>query len=242
MADGRHVDQAEALRLLRRRLPGLGAGRAELLGVGWDNTAYLVDGTWLVRFPRRQEGADLTDRELLVLPRLAPLLPLLVPAPEHVGPLDDGEDRTDGYPWRFTVARAVPGVEWWRDPPGPGDEVAAARRLGAALGVLHSPEVGDHLADAVARLPVDPNRRPSPPSGSGAPGPPTPGSRQRGCWGPAWRRLRWRPSPGRPAPRRGRPPSWSTATCTCATSSSPPGCRPGSSTGATSARRRPRST
>ena len=116
-----------------------------------------------MRFPRRQEGADLTDRELLVLPRLAPLLPLLVPAPEHVGPLDDGEDRTDGYPWRFTGgARGARGRVVARPARARRTRSPRRERLGAALGVLHSPEVGDHLADAVARLPVDPNRRTEP--------------------------------------------------------------------------------
>lgn len=153
---GRHVDEAEALRLVRARLPDLGACRAELLGVGWDNTAHLVDGTWLVRFPRRQQGADLTDRELSVLPRLAGLLPLAVPAPVLVG------EAGDGFPWRFTVARAVPGVEWWQDPPGPGSAAPAAERLAAALAVLHSPATADRMADALERLPVDPNRRTEP--------------------------------------------------------------------------------
>lgn len=164
---GRDVDPSEALRLLRRRLPGLGAVSVELLGVGWDNTAYLVDGTWLARFPRRQQGADLTDRELLVLPRLADLLSLAVPAPVLVGDPDPGSDQgagpdTDGFPWRVTVARAVPGVEWWRDPPAGEAAVAAAGRVAGALAVLHSATVQELFGDALEGLPVDPNRRSEP--------------------------------------------------------------------------------
>lgn len=151
---GRHVDEAEALRLVADRFPHLRPRRARLLGVGWDNTAHVVDDVWLFRFPRRRQGADLTARELLVLPRLAPRLPLAVPAPELVGAA--GRD----FPWAFTGAPFVPGVEWWVDPPS--DRVAAAVALADALVVLHSTAVAGALADVLPRLPVDPNRRADP--------------------------------------------------------------------------------
>jgi len=48
--------------LIREQFPDLGARRVTVLATGWDNTAFLVEGQWLFRFPRR---------EIAVLPRLA---------------------------------------------------------------------------------------------------------------------------------------------------------------------------
>lgn len=153
---GRDVTGVEALDLVRDRFPDLAAQRVEHVGTGWDNTAFRVDGQWLFRFPRRQQGADLTDRELLVLPRVEPRLPLAVPTPVLLG--EPGED----FPWRFTGGRFVPGQEWWRAPPSAEQSLQAASTLAAALAVLHAPGTTAALPDVVAALPVDPNRRSEP--------------------------------------------------------------------------------
>ncbi|MFD9699800.1 aminoglycoside phosphotransferase family protein [Lentzea sp. NPDC059081] len=53
------------------------------LGEGWDSTAVLVDG-WVERRPRREEIGPQLLREAVVMPWLAPRLPLPVPVPEVV--------------------------------------------------------------------------------------------------------------------------------------------------------------
>ncbi|MFS8096694.1 phosphotransferase [Lentzea alba] len=51
------------------------------LGEGWDSTASLVDGRWVDRRPRRPEIGPQLIRESVVMPWLAPQLPLSVPVP-----------------------------------------------------------------------------------------------------------------------------------------------------------------
>jgi hypothetical protein len=47
------VDEALARRLLGEQFPELEPSELRLAGEGWDNTAWLVDGRFLFRFPRR---------------------------------------------------------------------------------------------------------------------------------------------------------------------------------------------
>jgi aminoglycoside phosphotransferase (APT) family kinase protein len=51
------------------------------LGEGWDSRAELVDGRWVDRRPRRPEIGPQLVRESVVMPWLAPRLPLPVPVP-----------------------------------------------------------------------------------------------------------------------------------------------------------------
>jgi aminoglycoside phosphotransferase (APT) family kinase protein len=106
----------------------------------------LVDERWVFRFPRREVVIPGLLREISVLPRLAPFLPLPIPVPAHVG-----EPSAD-YSWPFYGAPFLPG----RELAGAGlDEDGRAglgRPLGEFLGALHGAKLG-------ADLPVDPVRR-----------------------------------------------------------------------------------
>ena len=62
---------------------------------GWDYTIWLVDEDWAFRFPRREIAVPGVRIEIAVLPRIAPRLPLPVPAAELVG------EPTDEFPWPF---------------------------------------------------------------------------------------------------------------------------------------------
>ena len=57
--------------LIREQFPDLGARRVTVLATGWDNTAFLAEGQWLFRFPRREVAVPGVRREIAVLPRLA---------------------------------------------------------------------------------------------------------------------------------------------------------------------------
>lgn len=140
------VDETLAHALLGDQFPELELGTLRLLGEGWDNTAWLVDERWVFRFPRRTIALPLVDRELAVLPALAPQLPLPVPEPVFVG--KPGRS----YPWPFLGARLVPGLELVEAELDDGGRAALAQPLGAFLRALHGAEVE-------VELPLDPNRR-----------------------------------------------------------------------------------
>lgn len=111
------------------------------LASGWDCDAWLADESVIWRVPRRTVGAAALERELALLPVLAPHLPAPVPVPARV--------EAEGLPVlaRHTLV--------------PGEELAlrgaASPALGAALGrflaALHAPGV---LAATRALVPVDP--------------------------------------------------------------------------------------
>ncbi|HEX8907299.1 MAG TPA: phosphotransferase [Longimicrobiaceae bacterium] len=91
-----------ALELVRAQFPGLGR-TIEPFGYGWDNTAFLVDGDVVFRFPRRAVAVPLIELEARVLPRLAPRLPLPIPCPAWLG------EPTEHFPWPFAGYRLLPG-------------------------------------------------------------------------------------------------------------------------------------
>jgi len=103
----------------------------EPFGSGWDNTAYLVDGELVFRFPRRQIAVRLMECETRVLPRLAGRLPIPIPNPEWAG------EPTEAFPWPFSgyrrlVGRTVDSVDL-QD----AERRAMAAPLGAFLRALH---------------------------------------------------------------------------------------------------------
>jgi len=143
------VDEVLARQLVAAQFPPLPERSLEFLGEGWDYAAFLVDEALVFRFPRRQIGVPGTEREIATLPLLAPLLPVAIPNPVHVGrPSDD-------FPWPFYSARYIPGAE----PDGSlPDEVrsALARPLAQTLRALHARSTLAAVGDV---LPVDPMGR-----------------------------------------------------------------------------------
>jgi aminoglycoside phosphotransferase (APT) family kinase protein len=141
------VDEERARRLIRGQFPEVAADEVTLISEGWDYAVFRVDGEWAFRFPRREVVVPGTEREIAVLPELAALLPVGVPAPVFVGRAGDD------FPWPFYGARYLEGVE------ATGREVDPVA-LGAALRALHAPEtlaaVGDELsADPLGRVDMD---------------------------------------------------------------------------------------
>jgi len=136
-----HVDTALAKRLVSTQFPPLPERSLRLLSEGWDYAVYLVDETWVFRFPRREVVVPATVREIELLPRLA--LPVPVPRPVHIGKPDDG------FPWPFYGAPYLPGDEAL----GLDDEARRrlARPLARFMRALHSSDV--------ANLPIDPQQR-----------------------------------------------------------------------------------
>lgn len=150
----REVTPRQAAALVTCQFPELAGAHVSRFAAGWDHTVYRVTASgadWTFRFPRRQIALPGFAREIAVLPRLAPRLPLPAPAAELVG--RPGE----GYPWPFAGARFLPGRELAHA--GTADRTAVATSLGAFLRALHDPGVAAALG---AELPVDPMRRADP--------------------------------------------------------------------------------
>ncbi len=100
----------------------------------------------LVRMPRREAAAGLVAREQRWLPRLAPLLPLPVPVPPHLG--RPGPE----YPWPWTISSYLTGAV-----AGDAkllDMEQAARALGLFLARLHRPAPPDAPVNALRGVPL----------------------------------------------------------------------------------------
>ena len=143
------VDRELARLLIREQFDKLAVTELRLLGVGWDNTVYLVDDEWVFRFPRRAIAVDGIEREITVLLRLT-ALPLPIPTPQFVGA------RSAHYPWPFFGARYIAGAELSEAVVDDNQRDALGAPLGRFLRALHDPARLPALTDL---LPVDPNGR-----------------------------------------------------------------------------------
>lgn len=144
---------ARATELVEAAFPALAGRTVEAFAEGWDNTVVVVDGSWAFRFPRRAIAVAGVEREIELLPQLAPLLPLPVPVPELVGA------PSRAFRWPFFGARLLPGTELADAALSESDRVQLASALGAFLRVLHAPDVAARLGSG---LRVDPMRRADP--------------------------------------------------------------------------------
>lgn len=128
----RLVEEEEARELIAAQFPDLVPKRLEVLGVGWDNIAYLVDGEYVFRFPRRTMGAELMESECRVLPALAARLPLPIPEPRWIS------KPTESYPWTFAGYRRLAGRTACRAALDDEERARLAAPLGEFLRALHS--------------------------------------------------------------------------------------------------------
>ena len=135
--------------LLRDQFPVLARLPLSRFAEGWDNVLWRVGDELAFRFPRRAIAVPGVEREIALLPAIAPALPLAVPVPVHVG------RPSARYPWPFFGARFIPGIE-------PCEAALDGRRevMGAALGrflrALHEPALAGRQGGG---LPVDPMGR-----------------------------------------------------------------------------------
>lgn len=125
------VDAPLAAQLIATQFPELAPRRVEPFGEGFDNTAYLVDGEWVFRFPRRQIAVPTLQAELLGLPLIAGRLPLATPAPAFVGAPGDA------YGWPFLGYRLLPGRPACRARLDDTQRTALAEPLARFLRALH---------------------------------------------------------------------------------------------------------
>ncbi len=139
------VDERLAGQLIAAQFPALANAPVRFLAAGWDNTVFAVDEQWAFRFPRRAIAIPGVERELAVLPLLAPQLEVPIPAPTHIG------RPTDDFGWPWFGAPLLDG-----DEPGPQLSDAARATLAPQLGRLLRTL---HAASVTIELPHDPLER-----------------------------------------------------------------------------------
>jgi len=88
---------------------------------------YVLEGTLEYSI----DGRDPAKREMALLPRLAPLVPLPIPTPVFFG------RPSDGYRWPFFGAALIPGTETADAACSDADRCRLARPLAAFLRALH---------------------------------------------------------------------------------------------------------
>jgi aminoglycoside phosphotransferase (APT) family kinase protein len=146
------VDGDLAHRLIAGQFAAIEPAELRLLAEGWDTTVWLVDRRWVFRFPRRAVVIPGLEREMALLPRLAPLVPLPIPTPVFFG------RPADGYPWPFFGAALIPGRETADAACADSARRRLARPLAAFLRVLHGSDVAAAV-DPGGELPSDPMGR-----------------------------------------------------------------------------------
>jgi aminoglycoside phosphotransferase (APT) family kinase protein len=146
------VDE-QVVRLLLEQF-GLADAGLRKLAEGWDNSVWVVDERYAFRFPRRAVAIPGLEREIAVLPKLAPLLPLPVPGPAFIG------KPSDSYPWPFFGAELIPGVEAGVAELCDEERLEPALQLASFLRTLHAVELDEPL-------PLDPNGRADMPKRAG---------------------------------------------------------------------------
>jgi len=128
----RVISLPEVQRLLAARFPEFREALVEPYAEGWDNTAFLVNGSQVFRFPRRQVAVELLESECDVLPRLAPSLPWPIPVPRFTG-MDEGDPA-----WPFAGYERLPGTTADRAELDDPARARLAAPLGAFLRALHA--------------------------------------------------------------------------------------------------------
>jgi aminoglycoside phosphotransferase (APT) family kinase protein len=103
--DREDIDAGLARRLVNSQFPQwAGLPIRPVAHDGWDNRTFRLGDELSVRLPTGEWYAKQVEKEHRWLPRLAPELPLPIPAPVAQGA------PTDGYPFPWSVYRWLPGV------------------------------------------------------------------------------------------------------------------------------------
>ena len=128
--------------------------KVEPFGAGWDNVAFLADGSVVFRFPRRRIVTKLLEREIALLPQIAGALPLRISAPTYVGVA------TPQFPWTFAGYPVVEGTTVASLGLSDSERSRLAEPLGGFLRALHAIDPAPLVAlglppDEIGRLDAD---------------------------------------------------------------------------------------
>lgn len=98
------MDEQLVASLVQQRFTDIAATTVRRVGEGWDNEVFLVDDTWMFRFPRYAEQVPWLEREIELMPVVGGALGPLVPAFEKIG------EPSDAFPYPFVGYRRLDGV------------------------------------------------------------------------------------------------------------------------------------
>jgi aminoglycoside phosphotransferase (APT) family kinase protein len=141
------LDDAGVRALVGGQFPAVSLVGLAPFATGWDNALWVTGEGIAFRFPRRAIAVPGVEREIALLPLLAPRLPLPIPVPAWVGrPAGD-------YPWPFFGARLLAGAEI-PDAPLAGEREEFASTLAGFLRALHDPSLVRALGSGLERDPM----------------------------------------------------------------------------------------
>ena len=126
------LDEGRVRSLIGGQFPDVSLDGLAPLAAGWDNALWVTGEGIAFRFPRRAIAVPGVEREIALLPALAPRLPLPIPVPAWVGL------PAEGYRWPFFGARLLPGSEI-ADAPLEGARAPFGLTLAGFLRALHDP-------------------------------------------------------------------------------------------------------
>lgn len=130
---------------IMRALPPIAVDEISLLGSGVDSDAYLVNGAWVFRFPRREAASLGLAREIALLPQLAEYLPVEVPHFEYVGEQSESKLMFVGY----RLLAGEPLTPELFDTLSPESQERALETLAEFLDIVHAFPVKEALAAGV---------------------------------------------------------------------------------------------
>ncbi|TJY41544.1 aminoglycoside phosphotransferase family protein [Cohnella pontilimi] len=76
--------------MIKEQFPDLSIESIDSLGEGFRNYAVLVNGEWVFRFPKSQQGARELNKEIQLLPKLAGCLEVSIPEFVYIGRQSNG--------------------------------------------------------------------------------------------------------------------------------------------------------
>ncbi len=142
------ADRARSL--IEAQFPQLTPVAVVSFGAGWDNTAYLVNGAYVFRFPRRECAVKCFEAETRLLPVIAPLLPVPVPVPSYFG------QPSPHFAWPFAGYPLLAGRTACAADLDAERRERIAPALGHFLAALHSTSLADVARQHGAGLdPID---------------------------------------------------------------------------------------
>ncbi len=140
------ISLESALQLIQKTFPDIKAKSIEEFGVGWDNVAFLVDDTFVFRFPRRKCAIPLLQREHLALPILKEHLSASIPNPSYFS------TGCEEFPYPFVGYQIIKGKTACSCNLSSSSRVKLAKDIALFLKQLHSIPI-EHVS--ACNLPFD---------------------------------------------------------------------------------------
>lgn len=141
----RSLDVTGVRSLLASQYPAFASRDVRYLAEGWDNEAYEVDGTWVVRFPKRVECEADLKVEAALLPALAAHL-ARSPAHVQIPVFDFVGVPSELFPYRWAGYRKLLGLQGHEVAPEQLSLPRFAASLGQALSAVHAFPAAEALA------------------------------------------------------------------------------------------------